>query len=107
MKLKHPQQSTVKNTKEYKSIRLDPSLRDELITEQGALDAEEAGRNIDWQDVGLILVSPMRRCLETCRKMIAQSNRKIDVFVEPLLKGRLSSVWGYGHSVEHLKCCYP
>lgn len=39
VKLKHPLSPTVKNTLEYKSIRIDPSLRDELITEQGALDA--------------------------------------------------------------------
>lgn len=39
VKLKHPHSSTVKNTLEYRSIRIDPSLRDELITERGAFDA--------------------------------------------------------------------
>ncbi len=49
----------------------------------------------------------MRRCMETCRVMCKKSKSKAPVVIEPLLKGRLNQIWGYGSEIEQLKKEYP
>lgn len=39
--------------------------------------------------------------------MLSKIEKKIEVRAEPLLKGRLSNIWGYGSSVNDLKMAYP
>ena len=56
----------IKKTPEYQGIKYLPSLRQDRLTENGKLQAIEASKNIDWQNISVVLVSPLLRCLETC-----------------------------------------
>lgn len=71
----------------------DPRLLDPGLHKRGAKEASLACANLAAFNVKYVLVSPMRRALETCRIMLSgrQDRDKIKVFVVPLLRTLLSN----------------
>lgn len=105
LKAKHLQNG-LKKTKEYLSLRTNPKLKDPTVTHNGSLEVRGLKSAIDWDCVQVILVSPLRRCLETCRILLEESGRNIEVKVLPMLQSRLTGSSDHGSSLRDLKLSY-
>lgn len=64
---------------------------------------EEAKKFLDLKKIGLIICSPMRRCLETCAELLKNHEGNVKVIVEPLLSSRINSAWSIGSSTTELQ----
>ena len=61
---------------------------------------------IDFDKVAMVICSPLKRCLETCKHII-EGQKDLPVIVEPMLCSRLSAAWSIGSSASTLKEEYP
>ena len=62
--------------------------------------------HINFDNIALVICSPLRRCLETC-KQITQGHSGFSIVVEPMLCSRLSASWSIGSSALALQQDYP
>lgn len=68
------------------------------LTEKGKSEARQAKKIIQMSDVDLVIVSPLRRALQTC-DIIFGGEKNIKIVVEPLLSENLTSAVDIGASI--------
>lgn len=80
-----------KTLTEYRISKFTP----ELIDSPWINFPNELLNPIEISKLALVICSPLKRCLETCRRMMGEENN-LPVIVEPLLASRLSAAWSIG-----------
>ena len=74
-------------------VRADPMIFDAQLTSQGTSIAMAAGVEIQKLSTSrpdVVLVSPLRRCMETAQILLSNSNIDCEVMAFPLLRERLT-----------------
>lgn len=97
----------IKTTPEYQLIKFHPRFREDRLTQTGKAQAIQAAKTIDWDNISVVLVSPLLRCLETCQIMLSKVEANIEVIVEPLLASRLTNAWSLGNQRDLLLAQFP
>lgn len=75
-----------KQTEDYIALKYDESLCDCSITEHGVQHSLEAKKQLEAVPVDVVIVSPLRRALETCHHMFKDHPSKPKIIVDPLFR---------------------
>lgn len=67
LKLSKNQKVKGKKSPEFTNLKKNMKFRDERITHIGLNQCQEVSDILDWSSIAVIFVSPLRRCLDTCR----------------------------------------
>lgn len=94
-----------KSTPEYRALKFDPALVDASLTHEGERQAESAIKSFDLSQVDVVVVSPLRRALETC-DIIFGDRKDMKVYVEPLMAELLSSAVDIGGRIKDSRQVY-
>ena len=87
------------------SVLYNPDFIDCSITEKGKEECLNAQKLIQDTDIDCVIVSPLLRALQTCD--IVFQNKKIPVYVEPILTGPLRSVSDVSGYITLKKVLFP
>lgn len=92
---------------EYQAFKFIPDLLDASITENGVKQCEEARDIMAGIHVDVVIVSPLRRALETCWEIFKDHPSKPQIVVDPLFKEILESTCDIGNRLEQSIIDYP
>ena len=70
---------------DYKEVKFGVDYFDCGITEGGYIECEDSRKACEHLDIGLVLVSPLRRAIVTCYETFRNHKNKPQVIVDPLL----------------------
>jgi|JI9StandDraft_2_1071091.scaffolds.fasta_scaffold607071_1 broad specificity phosphatase PhoE len=77
---------TYKQTQDYITLKYDPKLCDCSITDHGVQQSLEAKKEMENIPVDIVIVSPLRRALETCHHIFKDHPSKPQIIVDPLFR---------------------
>jgi broad specificity phosphatase PhoE len=94
----------VKELPEYKEMKFSEELLDASITKEGEIECEKLKEALAGEEFDIVVVSPLRRALETCMLSIGEKNAK--VFVEPLASEKMTSACDIGSKLKQSKALF-
>ena len=96
-----------KASERYITHKYSPEMMDVSITENGVGQCEEARKIMEGKHVDIVIVSPLRRALETCWHIFKDHPSKPQIIVDPLYKEILESNCDIGNRLEESMKDFP
>ncbi|KRX07723.1 hypothetical protein PPERSA_05786 [Pseudocohnilembus persalinus] len=91
---------------EHIGHKYDPNLMDPAITEKGIEQCKLAREKIKELNVKLVIVSPLKRTLQTCHEIFKNSHHKPIFIAQPQFREHMQSTCDIGGNIEESKKDY-
>jgi len=92
---------------EIAKVKFREDVIDCSISEKGEEQTKKAAELVKDVNIGLVISSPLRRCLQTTHRIFANHPNKPKVQVAPLLKEVMSSSCDLGNNINDVKKEFP